>query len=157
LEQVGTPAEIYTQPASEFVAEFMGEVNRIDGRVRAGVVTTPFGDLPAGGRAEDMAVQVLIRPEALKIEGAAQDVAAGPAMGAVPARVLASRLLGRTSWLRLCAGTEPLHCQDGGARSAEHRHWHVRVPGQYLPAAGTELRISLDPRQAFVFPAAVPK
>ena len=33
LEQVGTPAEIYGQPASSFVARFIGQVNVLEGRV----------------------------------------------------------------------------------------------------------------------------
>jgi ABC-type Fe3+/spermidine/putrescine transport system ATPase subunit len=31
LEQVGTPRELYTRPASRFVAEFLGEVNWVNG------------------------------------------------------------------------------------------------------------------------------
>src|SRR5205085_11526537 len=33
VQQVGTPAEIYSEPASPFVAEFVGTMNRIDCRV----------------------------------------------------------------------------------------------------------------------------
>lgn len=33
IEQVGTPADIYRQPASPFVADFVGKVNLIEGRV----------------------------------------------------------------------------------------------------------------------------
>ncbi len=35
IEQVGTPAEIYTQPATHFVAEFVGNNNLFDGQVTA--------------------------------------------------------------------------------------------------------------------------
>ncbi len=31
LEQIGTPRELYRQPVSRFVADFLGEVNWIDG------------------------------------------------------------------------------------------------------------------------------
>jgi putrescine transport system ATP-binding protein len=31
LEQIGTPAEIYARPASRFVAEFIGDINILDG------------------------------------------------------------------------------------------------------------------------------
>ncbi len=34
IEQVGTPAEVWREPASRFVLEFMGEVNRLDGEIR---------------------------------------------------------------------------------------------------------------------------
>ena len=36
IEQVGTPAEIFDQPASPFVMRFMGHVNVFHGRVQAG-------------------------------------------------------------------------------------------------------------------------
>jgi spermidine/putrescine ABC transporter ATP-binding subunit len=42
VEQVGTPQQIYEQPATRFVAQFIGETNFLEGRVRA----------HAGGRAE---------------------------------------------------------------------------------------------------------
>ncbi|MFQ6099185.1 MAG: ABC transporter ATP-binding protein, partial [Armatimonadota bacterium] len=35
IEQVGTPREVYTRPANEFVAGFIGDTNFIDGVVRA--------------------------------------------------------------------------------------------------------------------------
>lgn len=156
LEQVGRPAEIYTQPASEFVAEFMGEVNRIDSVVRDGHVATPFGRVQANGHAEGRAVHVLIRPEALKVAGAEQGIVTAPPIGVLPAKVLASRLLGRTSWVHVCLNTDPTHRHEGPGGLEEHSHWHVRVPGHFLPAEGSELRISLDPRQVFVFPAPAP-
>src|SRR5206468_11673099 len=39
LAQIGRPVEIYEQPASRFVADFVGEVNLFEGRV----VTGPTG------------------------------------------------------------------------------------------------------------------
>lgn len=156
LEQIGAPAEVYTQPASEFVAEFMGEVNRIDGVVRNGAVRTPFGMLSANGHADGLAVHVLIRPEALKVAGAEQGIVAAAPIGELPVRVLAARLLGRTSWVHVCLQTDPTHRHDVAGGPEAHSHWHVRVPGQFLPAEGSELRISLDPRQAFVFAAPSP-
>ena len=32
--QIGTPVEIYEQPASRFIAEFIGESNLLNGTVR---------------------------------------------------------------------------------------------------------------------------
>lgn len=74
IEQVGTPQEIYLQPASRFVAEFVGMSNLMDGRVtsRADGVTafvTASGlrlfsaaPAPAAGSAS-----ILVRPERLQI------------------------------------------------------------------------------------------
>jgi putative spermidine/putrescine transport system ATP-binding protein len=33
IEQIGTPSQIYDHPATQFVAEFIGETNLIDGKV----------------------------------------------------------------------------------------------------------------------------
>lgn len=33
LQQVGTPAELYEKPETDFIAEFLGEVNRLNGKV----------------------------------------------------------------------------------------------------------------------------
>jgi iron(III) transport system ATP-binding protein len=119
-------------------------------------VTTPFGVIHTRGHAEGAAVHVLIRPEALKVGGAEQGIVTAPPIGAIPARVLASRLLGRTSWVHVCLSTDPTHRHDLPDGAEEHSHWHVRVPGQFLPDEGAELRVSLDPRQAFVFAVPAP-
>lgn len=35
IEQIGTPSQIYDHPSSQFVAEFIGETNLIDGKISA--------------------------------------------------------------------------------------------------------------------------
>ena len=62
IEQIGTPQDIYHRPASHFVAEFIGTMNRVTGRVEAGFFNCPDGrlpwpDAPASTR------QALFRPE----------------------------------------------------------------------------------------------
>ncbi len=72
LVQVGTPRDIYRAPVSRFVADFIGEMNFIEGTVeRAGggevVIATPGGTLTARGSGfqPGQAVTCGIRPEAL--------------------------------------------------------------------------------------------
>jgi iron(III) transport system ATP-binding protein len=149
LVQLGSPVDLYIRPADGFAASFFGEVNRIDGTVRQGAVDTPVGriatDLPEGSSA-----QVMIRPEALHLSPLD-----GSATGAtVPniARVMASRLLGRTSLVHLSI-------PDGHSSSPDGRsgcHLHSRMPGQFLPQEESHVAITLDARQAFVFPAKDP-
>jgi putative spermidine/putrescine transport system ATP-binding protein len=76
LEQIAAPGELYSGPATAFVAEFVGTMNRIPGRlddtgdhVSACGQTVPV----IGGAADALAgdVDVLVRPEGLNI-------AAGP-------------------------------------------------------------------------------
>lgn len=63
--QSGTPAELYTRPASPFVAGFFGPPNRFKGWVLAGEVSTPLGPMKVRELADGTAVDVLIRPEGL--------------------------------------------------------------------------------------------
>ncbi len=66
IEQVGTPTEIYTEPATLFVADFIGEMNHLNGRMGAGgkvktgrlSLSCATSDLPA-----DEPVVATIRPE----------------------------------------------------------------------------------------------
>ena len=43
LEQVAAPAELYTRPATAFVAEFVGTMNRIPGELTAGGQVSALG------------------------------------------------------------------------------------------------------------------
>jgi len=70
IEQIGPPEEIYREPASEFVADFIGDTNLLNGAVDepASVVRVggPAGfELPANGWSGDVTVSV--RPEDLDI------------------------------------------------------------------------------------------
>jgi putative spermidine/putrescine transport system ATP-binding protein len=72
LEQCAPPAELYDRPATPFVAEFVGSMNRLqglaegDGHVRIGRQLLPAdGPTPTGGAP----VTVLVRPEALVVTG----------------------------------------------------------------------------------------
>ena len=68
IEQVGTPTQIYREPASLFVADFIGETNQIAARA-AGPQALAFGDATlasaAHGLPEGTAAIAVIRPEDL--------------------------------------------------------------------------------------------
>ena len=65
IAQVGTPREIYFEPADAFVADFVGTMNRIDGALEDGVLRFPGGEirLPEG-HAQPWA---MFRPEDLRL------------------------------------------------------------------------------------------
>jgi sulfate transport system ATP-binding protein len=75
IEQAGTPDEVFHQPRTEFVMDFLGQVNRFHGRVEGGKVhfATMSLDLPdrptadAGGPAAQPA-RVFVRPHELEVE-----------------------------------------------------------------------------------------
>lgn len=136
VEQIGTPEELYFSPSSAFVAGLFGEVNQIPGRVVGGHVETAVGRICAPGMAEGSLVDVLVRPEALRVQ---------PLAGAgSKAIVMTARLLGRSSLIHLSVDTD----------AGEGLHLHSRVPGRMLPGEGTEVRITLDEQNVFVFPVA---
>ena len=67
IEQIGTPAEVYNNPASEYVATFLGAANILDGIVRQDQVEIFSALLPArlesGKFKEGETVKVIFRPE----------------------------------------------------------------------------------------------
>ena len=66
IEQVGTPEELYTSPATPFVADFVGLSNRLAGEARDGRATVYGVELPITGRpVRDGEVTVFVRPEDL--------------------------------------------------------------------------------------------
>ncbi len=64
LEQLDAPEQLYRDPASRFVAEFIGQADFLSGRVRGNCIETELGcfDLPAP-LPQDALVQVMLRPE----------------------------------------------------------------------------------------------
>lgn len=67
LEQVGTPREVYEQPANEFVARFIGVMNILEPEVREGVARIGEMEFPAHGQAEGQKLRIGFRPYAVQI------------------------------------------------------------------------------------------
>jgi putative spermidine/putrescine transport system ATP-binding protein len=82
LEQLGSPAKVYSNPATRFVAEFVGSVSRLPGEVVAPGSVNVLGSrlaIPAGAGADVRVggqVDVLVRPESIRIRPASE----GPAI-----------------------------------------------------------------------------
>ena len=66
VAQIGTPVDIYRQPASRFVADFIGTMNRLRGRMDNGVFHSTGGRIawPAGPAS---ATEILFRPEDVRL------------------------------------------------------------------------------------------
>ena len=134
VQQTGRPVNLYCQPNSAFVAEFFGEVNQIEGVVTNGKIETVLGTFAAPDSCSDgQDVQIVIRYEALNIE---------PDSAGANAEVMEARLLGRASLIHLSVPT-----------GTDELHLHARVPGLNSLPGGSRVRITVDPSQAFVFPA----
>lgn len=76
IEQVGPPAEVYDEPANEFVADFIGDVNSFAGQIESGRFQADSGDefaLPSTASAESGRATLVVRPEKFQIgTGAAE-------------------------------------------------------------------------------------
>ncbi|WP_440977146.1 sulfate/molybdate ABC transporter ATP-binding protein [Pseudoxanthomonas winnipegensis] len=68
IEQVGTPAQVYDQPASAFVYGFVGEANRLSGHKAGELLRVGGLDLaaPQGDALADGAVALFVRPQDLQ-------------------------------------------------------------------------------------------
>ncbi len=71
IEQIGAPHEIHDQPASAFVAGFVGEANRLEGEVKAGVFHAAGVALPAKDVAAGPAV-AFVRPHQMVLAAKGQ-------------------------------------------------------------------------------------
>jgi ABC-type Fe3+/spermidine/putrescine transport system ATPase subunit len=92
IVQVGTPREVYTRPASEFVHGFLGTGSRLPARLAAGRVEAPSGigfALPAGAAPPAGPLALLLRSEEIRLAAAPTAVHAGP-----PGRVVLTTFLG---------------------------------------------------------------
>jgi len=70
IEQIGTPEEIYRDPATAFVAEFVGRMNFLPGVMRAQDRVEIAGrvlECPPNHAAAGTRVEIGIRPEAIRI------------------------------------------------------------------------------------------
>ena len=69
IEQIGTPDEVYANPATPFVYHFLGDVNLFHGRVNAGRVSLGDyqQDIEEHGEAEDAAAIAFVRPHDLEL------------------------------------------------------------------------------------------
>ncbi len=126
IEQVGTPEELYSTPASAFVADFVGLSNRVAGFAAGGKATVQGVELTMLGEpVRDGEVTVYIRPE--DIAFAAQGI---------PATVVASSFLGslRRTQVRL---------QDDTLLSIQHE-----VDVRHEPGEPVHLRLKGAPVSA---------
>jgi iron(III) transport system ATP-binding protein len=118
IAQVGAPKEIYSRPASEFVANFIGRTNLLRGTLTRDVaagsiagVTTAIGELlcffpkpAAGGRP----VSLVVRPEHIAI-GTSSGAEAVPGMNSTTGQVTREIYLGEiVEYLITTGGSEIL-------------------------------------------------
>lgn len=142
IVQQGAPYNLYNAPADRQAAAFFSDINVLTGRVQGALTDTPFGQFLAPGVPDGNEVDIVIRPQHLRIDfdRAGQGPAPTPENGsAALARVRRARYLGRESLVEFATVEGEI------ALSAT-------VPGVFLPPAGTPMWLMLRRDRCFVFP-----
>ena len=128
IEQIGSPEDLYTRPATAFVATFVGLTNAIEAELRGDTVTVLGQPLPRLGTGPaDGPVIAYVRPEDIVL-----------AASGIPATVVVSSFLGslRRTQVRLDDGTL----------------LHVQHEVGTVPAAGEPVHLALAARPVSTAP-----
>jgi iron(III) transport system ATP-binding protein len=124
IAQAGTPQQLYEQPATEFVAGFMGEAMLFDavGDAQGGL---SLGPVRLPGRADGKVgpVKLAVRPEAWALSPASQTTAADAASG-LPGRVLRSAYLGSFQEVTVATALGEIFVISGDTAA----HWRPDQP-----------------------------
>ena len=131
VEQIGTPAEVYDQPATPFVAGFVGAANVITGTVISGKVQ--FGEQLVAGAAhleDGAAAQAYVRPHDVRLDS-------GSSVESSPVTVARVSNLGWTSKI-------VLQLPDG-------QELHAELPNSEINGLGPGDQMYADLRNAKVF------
>ena len=102
IEQAGTPEEVFHDPATEFVMNFLGHVNVFDGRIEDGKVTFASVQVehPAAAESASGPARVFIRPHELSLH-------LMPRSDSLPATVTGIHAAGPAVRLTLATGGRP--------------------------------------------------
>ncbi|WP_282603440.1 ABC transporter ATP-binding protein [Paracoccus sp. PARArs4] len=142
IVQQGAPYNLYNAPVDRQAAAFFSDINLLTGRVSGALTRTPFGEFLTPGLPDGSEVDIVIRPQHLKIDfdragqGPAPTVENGTA---ARARVRRARYLGRESLVEFAT-------DEGGILL------NATVPGVFLPPEGTPMWLMLRRDRVFVFP-----
>ena len=143
IVQRGAPYNIYNAPMDKDAAAFFSDINVIRGKVEGALTTTAFGQFLAPGVPDGTFVDIVIRPQHLRIDfdRDGRGPLPTPAEG-TPARgiVQRARFMGSESLVEFRMDF------DGSVLRA-------LVPSVFLPQPGTPLWLMIRRDRCFVFPA----
>ncbi|WP_111735098.1 ABC transporter ATP-binding protein [Roseovarius amoyensis] len=142
IVQEGAPYNIYNAPADRDAVAFFSDINVIRGRVHGSLVETAFGQFLAPGVHEGNEVDIVIRPQHVKLDFDRNGRGPDPTieMG-TPARgvVKRARFLGSESLVEFRMD------YDGSI-------FKVTVPNVFLPAKGKPMWLMIRRDKCFLFP-----
>ena len=142
IVQYGAPYNIFNAPVDKQAAAFFSDINVIPGKVHGALVDTAFGEFLAPGRPDDTEIEIVIRPQHLRIDFDRSGSGPNPTpQDGTPARgvVHRARYMGRESLVEFRMD------YDGSILKAT-------VPSVFLPKPGTALWLMVRRGKCFVFP-----
>ena len=139
LEQVGTPPEIYGEPQTPFVAEFIGTINRLEATVIGPGLVEHEGRRMQVGAAENRRagdkVLVLVRPESVELSGPGESDGDGRrAEGTLDGRIVGRSFMGPVTRVRISSGADAITA-DLQSRDAHSLAIGDRVSAHFDPAS----------------------
>lgn len=141
IVQQGAPYNVYNAPIDKAAAAFFSDINVIEGVVEGALTATPFGQFLAPGVPNGQRVEIIIRPQHLRIDfdRGGQGPLPTPQDGS-PARgtVQRARFMGAESLVEFRMDFDDVILR-------------AKVPGVFLPKPGTVLWLSLRRDRCFVF------
>jgi iron(III) transport system ATP-binding protein len=141
IVQIGAPYHVYNYPVDRKAAAFFSDLNIIHGVVRDRQTDTPFGLFLTPKLVDQADVEIVIRPQHLRIEpDEGREPGPTPEHG-VPAsgRVVRARFIGAASLIEVAMD------HDGSVL-------RVSVPYAWLPEQGARMWLSMRRDRCFVFP-----
>ncbi len=141
IVQQAAPYNLYNAPADRAAAAFFSDVNVIEGVVRGALTDTPFGRFLAPGHAEGAEVDIVFRPQHVRLDFDRSGRGPAPtATEGAPARgtVVRARFMGKESLVEFAM-------EDGRSRVT------ATVPAVFLPKPGTVMWLSIRRDRCFVF------
>lgn len=142
IVQTGAPYNVYNAPVDRSSAAFFSEINVIPGVVQGALTETPFGRFLAPGVPDGTEVEIVIRPQHLRIDFDRHGRGPNPTPeDGTPARgvVERARFVGNESLVEFRMD------HDGSILKAA-------VPSVFLPKTGTALWLMIRRERCFVFP-----
>ncbi|MGI3209754.1 ABC transporter ATP-binding protein [Roseovarius tibetensis] len=142
IVQQGAPYNVYNAPVDRSAMAFFSEINVIRGTVRGALTDTPFGQFLAPGVPDGGEVEIVIRPQHIKIDFDRQGSGPNPtSQDGTPARgiVERARFIGSESLVEFRMD------HDGSLLKAT-------VPNVFLPKPGKPLWLTIRRDRCFVFP-----
>ena len=136
IVQIGSPEELYSNPVNSFAAEFFGEINQLDGTVEGNWIDTSAGKISNTNFPHGSKVEVLIRPDGLKMGSTGSDKLLEKEM-----KVCSVQHVGQSSHIQLGLGngTKP------------HTHLQAKQKGHFASKVGENLNVTIDKNKTFIF------